>query len=369
MKRNFKWSMLIVLAGCVIMTACKKDEETPKSTISFDSETQNVLESDGTSKSFHPQLWQNFSGSTGATGRDIQIKIALDRPLAETAVLGFTLGGTATKNSASATGDYEIDGSTVTIEKGATEANITITLFEDFSFEADKNQLDADGKPFESLTITLSSVVSGPLILGKEKLTYTLNIYEDDTVVYLSWDNGTGSSANPVPGDVDMDLFGWFNDPTDGQLLLTKSQSPGQDYEGVFIPAGLPNGEYSMSYTYYSGSSNDVEFYVDIVNFGGNLNSGSQPASYTGHYTLDNVNAYDADQVGDDGHANYKGDPQIVQSMTKNGLNYTNISAIASPAPGTGSRMINRSIFINNRNASQELSILKNVNFQKFIKR
>lgn len=306
-------SVMVVL-GLMVMTSCK-DGAKPKSKISFAVEGEEITESDGTTASFHPLLWN------GSTGRDIEITLLLDRPLDETAVISYTVGGTATKNSSSQIGNFEIKGNSdfITIGPGATEATITITVFENFAFDVDAQQ-----NPYKTVVLTLESVVSGPIELtpGTQNI-YTLTIYEDDTIIFLDWDDGTGS-----PGDVDMDLWLWLDDPDTPEedfTTVASSSAPGNESEAISIPAGFLNGTFGMSYTYYSGSSDNVSFSVDIVNFGGTLNGGAPDMNFTGSLTQANINIYD-----DDTDPGYKGDPAIVQTMVKGGLNYTNLTPITT---------------------------------------
>src|SRR5690606_18368447 len=111
------------------------------------------------------------------------------------------------KNTASDIGNFEIKGNNeyLTIGPGATEATITITVFENFDFDAEN-----ETNPFVTVILTLESVVSGPAELspGTQNI-FTLTIYEDDTFVLLTWDNGTQDQV----GDVDMDLWLWLDNP------------------------------------------------------------------------------------------------------------------------------------------------------------
>ena len=301
---------LMVIAGFPFLSSCNKEEPKPAG-VTFEVEGEEVTESDGTIKSFHPLLWQSFSGSSGATGREIKIKLVLSKPAAATSVLAYSVGGTAKKNSASATGDFELTGNNVTIEKGATEAFITLTLFEDFSFEVDNSN-----NTFETIILTLESVISGPVTIGEQKV-YTLTVNEDDTLIVLDW----------TAAGVDMDLFLWYANDSNP---LTYSASGGSDPEAVFIPGGFPNGKYKMSYTYYSGNSDNLSFTSSILNLGGTINSSTAEFLSTGNYKLVNINRYDSAQ-----HPNYKGNPAIVQTMDKSGLNYINATGITAPATGS----------------------------------
>jgi len=329
MKINITRILLgVVLAFSLGLSACKDDEEPEIAGISFEADAEEVTESDGSPVSFHPLIWESISGLKTAMGREVKVKIALDRPMPETSVISYSIAGTATRNSSSAIGDFEVNGNNITIEKGASEAFISITLFEDTELEYDDASLTENEIPYETIVITLESVVSGSVKLTDEKKTYTLKVLEDDVILGLDWNIGNDNDH----GDVDMDLFLWL----DGELL-TNSATPGNDPEFLSIPAGLPNGTYGMSYTYYSGSSNAVFMSVGMLNFGGTLNGATNEVEYTKTMTLDNVNRYDASEEGSEGHENYKGQPMIIQTMEKNGLNYTNISEINLPE--SGSRM------------------------------
>ena len=115
----------LLLAGAIplVFSACKDDEEPKKTGISFEKTAEEVTESDGTSASFHPDLW------SGSKGHDILVKLVLDRPLSEAVVLTYSLSGTATSENPSGqifVNDYAIKDGTntsvgsdkITIAKG-----------------------------------------------------------------------------------------------------------------------------------------------------------------------------------------------------------------------------------------------------------
>jgi hypothetical protein len=306
--------LLLLAAIPFLYSACGEDEPTP-AVIGFANATEEITESDGTITSFHPLVWQSYSGETGATGKEFLVTLTLDKPAAQTSVISFTVGGTATKNSAAQIGDYAVDGTTVTIEKGESEVTIPLTIFEDLNFE-----INDDNTLSETVEITLSSVVSGPVKLG-EQTTYTLNINEDDAVWILEW----GTDGTDSPGDVDMDILLTF----DGQVVWGAASE--DEYEAVNVPGGFPNGTYGLSYTYYSGTSDDVDFVVGIFTTSGTLNGNQytypeeNPLVFSGHYTLANVNEWNYDTSP----------PIVVQTITKNGINYTGTTDISEPASGS----------------------------------
>jgi hypothetical protein len=324
-QRNEVGMKLNLLLGCVavaalvVMSSCGDDDPPPKAGITFEVTGMEVFESDGTVQSFHPLLFN------GATGVEIQVKVVSDKALDENAVIGFTVSGTATKNSSSnPVGDYEFVASSenVTLEKGATSALIKIKVFEDVEFE-----IDEDDNLFETIILNLSSVVSGPAVIGDQD-THTITIKEDDIVVILDWDVGDGTR-----GDVDMDLLLQLENE-----LVRGSVSEGNDFEAMNIPGGFPPGTYGLSYTYYSGTSDDLEFASIMFSTVGTLNGtqyvypDADPLIFIANYTLENINEWDAEGAPF---------PKIVQTMVKGGINYTNISQITVPVDG-GSRIKSR---------------------------
>jgi hypothetical protein len=221
-------------------------------------------------------------------------------------------------------GISDLDDDQFTVEKGVTEATIIVRLYEDFSFEYD----ETDGLR-ETVELKLQSVVSGPVKLAEQNTSYTLTVVEDDPVILLQWTVNGSTEAADV-NTVDMDLFVW----QDGQVINRSdyNNATGEQelpYEGLYIPAGFPNGTYGLSYTYYSGESDDVDF-VSIM-FGtlnGQTYSYDEEDDYLtfqGTYTTSNLNKYDESGVA----------PKIVQTMVKEGINFKDISTIEEPAEGS----------------------------------
>jgi hypothetical protein len=342
---------VIVLVTLLGISACGDDGPPPKSGISFELESFETLESDGTLTSFHPDL-----GIDGSTGRDIEVRILLDRELSETTVVQYSVSGTATRTnpSGNAVNDFAIkDGlntivgtDKITIEKGASEASIIITVYEDFSFE-----VDDDDNPVETAIITLTSITSGNAELSLQD-NYTLSIEEDDFLILHQWFvDGTNDY-----GDVDMDLFAWLDDEVVNSST-TDNTTWDEDfppYEALFIPAGFPNGIYGMSYTYFSGTSDDVE--VASLMWG-RLNGNVYPyfsvdtgdvLVFEATYGLSNINEWTNPETGTD--------PLIVQTMVKNGINYTNISQISVPEE---SSRVSANRIILERSSIKKISDLK----------
>ena len=305
-------SFALVTSSC--LTACKESEPLPRSVVSFDYSQHvtgelDIKESNGTLASFHPSL------ESGATGVTYEIKLVLDRPAAETTVIRFMTAGQATRCTLPELGDFEIEphGNLITINKGETSASIFVRVFEDFELEY--LVLDNIAYLVEGITISLVEVVSGPGILGENK-TFSVFILEDDPIVLLRWDPQDYPGSHPW--DVDMDLFLWHN----GEQIAASAQ-PGTAFEILSYPAGFPDGQYGFSYTYYSGSSDDLKFYVDIIN--ANLNGFPGNHSFEATYTADNKNKYDESGIA----------PFLAQTMDKSVLKHINLTDITVNASGS----------------------------------
>lgn len=306
MSRNLKLSWIpsmIVAVGLLVVTSCK-DDETPRSKFSFAETEIEAFEDDGT----------------------IELVINIDRPVAETVVLSYTLEGTADEFGAQTGGDFEMSprGGNITIAPGATQAVVEITLLPDTDFEVDfENQI-----AHETIILTLTGVVSGPgEIVPGEGTQVTINIYEDDLVVFLYWE----------ASDVDMDMLVWIDDPADnpdeGFVLAGASAGPqenGNLSEGLVLYSHLPDASYGFSYVYYEGATEPLPFDVDFINFGGTLNGGTEALNFKGTYNLVNIND------------NWEQDFEaiIVQTFTKSARNYADITNITIPDAGSRKRTL-----------------------------
>jgi hypothetical protein len=312
---------VLILCGALLFLDSCKDDPAPVAGISFELENEETTESDGTVKSLHPDL-------NKGTGKEVKVKLLLDKAAPDNIVIQYTVGGTASKKtdtSADDLYDFIINGSnakdteTLIITAGSTEAIITLTVFEDYSFE-----IDEDKNLFETIVLTLESIVSGSAQFGDLK-TYTLKILEDDALVILQWDT-TPETTTYEPGDVDMDLFAWI-----GSEIANGSNYKDSDPEFMVIPGGFPDATYGLSYTYYSGSSNNLKFTSFI--FGRSLNNKGylypvEGLPFSGVYTQANLNKYPDLK---------KPTARIAQNIVKSKTNFT---ASALNVVGNGSRVL-----------------------------
>lgn len=294
------------------------EEESRTARISFKEATADVLESDATPESFHPDIFRNPK----AVGKEVRVTLVADKPVDADVRISFFVQGTASEQiGQTGVPDFVIPSGTKTVlfEKGQVEADIIFTLFEDLDFEVYENS-----DPKETILITLNQIESGPAELGNDNF-FVLNVREDDMVIYLNWDAAGNEPGNQTRGDVDMDLLVTYED----EVVIT-SAFEGTDPEYVTIPGGFASGRYGVSYNYFSGSSDQVLFKVFIWNLGGALdgkyynNLGGAPLVFSGTLGLENIFPWSNSNL-----------PQTVQSMEKTGFDYSKLSLIERPASGS----------------------------------
>jgi hypothetical protein len=339
--------VLIVCSALLFLDSCKDDPK-PIAGISFELESEETTESDGTVKSLHPDI-------NKGTGREIKVKLLLDKAAPDNITITYTVGGTAAKKTDTSTGelyDFLINGSsakdteTLVIQGGSTEAVIALTVFEDYSYE-----FDEDYNMFETIVLTLESVASGSGQLGELKKTYTLKILEDDALVVLEWDATPETpSAEPDHGDVDMDLFAWI----DGEIA-NGSAYKDTDAEYMIIPAGFPDGTYQLSYTYYAGTSDNLKFtsymFARSLNNKSYLYGTDNPLPFSGTYKLVNKNTYpDLNNPT----------VQTVQDLIKSKTNFTTSGLKAIPLSGSRTTELSGQMININENTRLKLNRIFN---------
>jgi hypothetical protein len=323
---KIKFLLGVFAIGAVTALNSCKDDEVPVAGINFELEEQEVTESDGTVASFHPD------DADDGVGRIIKAKLVFDIPLAGDVVLKFDVDGSARQTATTdenidfeidAEGDFmTVDGTNLTILKGATEASFNVRLYEDFVMElTEDSEFNEDEIPYETVELQLESVVSGPGKLG-EAVNHTVKILEDDAYVYLAW----GVNNTESPGDVNMDLLIYINGTFAGGSAYSTTANP---YEIITIPGGYPTRTFGLSYVYKAGTADDVDFLAELYNFGGTLTTSGGTSNpllqFNGSYTLQNINNYSSSAPSSN----------ITQTMVKNGLNYTGVTALTIPATGS----------------------------------
>lgn len=298
LKRITLIGSVLAVAGLSFLSSCKDDEELPVAEIQFETEEQEITESDGTEESYE--------------GRVIEAKLVFDRALAADVVLQFDVDGSATADE-----DFEIveeadnvsiDGDKIKILKGATEAAFEILVFEDDELEIDFQAQVGH----EEIQLSLESVVSGPATLGNEE-EHLIYVYEDDALFSLFW-NDDEQDPTTEDDDVDMDIGISVNGGTE---QFFKNSTLQNQFEYFYVPAGLGNASFNLRYIYKSGTSDNLQFTVEIANFGGSITkvNGESDGIWVFNATYKQVNISDANK-------------RIAQTLTKSGLNYTDVSEI-----------------------------------------
>jgi hypothetical protein len=278
MKTTINLLLSVLILGTILSTFSSCGGEEKKVTeISFDVSTQTVAEDE--SEIFIPYEIKN-----GPTDDDASIT--------------FSFSGTATEDE-----DF--------IFTGWSDDGVTLELINDNAFESDE-------------TIVVSMTSGEKVSIGQPD-THTVTIEDNDVdtgtnlKIDLTWDAGSGT-----PGDVDMDLILWSYDPINEVFNLKDASAVfGTAFESLTLSAAEADATYGVTYQYYSGTSNTLEFTVTFITTDGSINGTENELSFSETYTLDNVNP--------------SVDVYIEQIFNKVGTDYNNFSVI--DVPPTGSRL------------------------------
>ena len=179
--------------------------------------------------------------------------------------------------------DYFVNGTQgkIVIPSGSTSGNIEIQLLVDFMFEDD-----------ETIEITLTA--SNSVQVGTNKTMIITVEQQDGKAIALVWDD--------AHTDVDMDMFLWAGaDTTNLMPFLATSLTPSvtQRVELIFIPSLFTDGAFGLSYVYYSGTADPMNFeaqFVDVVD--GVAEPQANFDIFPGTYTLANINPWDDQAMG-----------------------------------------------------------------------
>jgi hypothetical protein len=265
----------------------------------------------------------SFAAATMTTNEDernITVQVSLDKTVSSDVVATFALSGTAVDSVAGAASnqdnlfsDYQLKGSqtSVTIPAGQTTATLTIKAYSDFYLEDD-----------ETIIITLQSAGSQAEIGTIGEITITLD-QEDGRTIALFWDESYTT--------VDMDMFLWIGDPGTALVdLIPIAFSILADFDGpefVFIPSVVLDATFGVSYIYYEGDVEPMNFEVFFIDFAdGEFEPLADQESFAATYNLVNINAWDQPSAPD---------PAIVQTFDVAAGVYTTPTAIMVPATGS----------------------------------
>ena len=268
--------------------------------------------------------------SVEESGDSILVELLLDKPAPQDITIAYTLSGTATDSitafNAKSNPDYYIDGVSgqATFKAGETKAVIEIELYSDLIIEDPVQSTPA----FDPETIVIT--VSNPNGIQMADNTMEISLMQEDgLVVLLAWE---------APKDTlkaDMDLILRVGETTSSWLGILTGSAAGS-FEGpeyIFIPTALDFPAYGLSYVYYEGTYDTLDFaavFIDLVD--GTLEPEANTLTYEARYTKVNKNKWeDADNT------------IVVQTFEKVSGAFTTPSAIQVPA--SGSRTRSRDLF------------------------
>jgi hypothetical protein len=224
----------------------------------------------------------------------LEIDVALDNPAPQNVTVEYTIAHVQGQGHAiddlyaeaeeipSQYVDYIVEGGaqSVVIAQGSTTAKIQLQLLSDFIFEDD-----------ETIELTISTVSGGIQIGTNNKMTITLQ-QENGKIVALVWQEDYT--------DVDMDLFLWLGDDASTLEIVAASTNPEPDpkLELLFIPAVIQNAAGALSYTYYAGTEDPMNFEAQIIDFvDGAVEAQANYDIYPGTYTLANLNKWNETEI------------------------------------------------------------------------
>ncbi len=276
---------VFVMVSLLLFSGCN-DDETPA--IGFKSETSTVTE-----------------------GTTVKVQFSSTLPGGVTPVI--ELSGTATEGD-----DY-----TFTMDN----KEITFTVPDDFLYD-----------PNETIIVEITDFDGKANVGGKKVHTITITDKDESAApglrVDLRWDVDPATAGNQ-PGNVDMDLFLWIEDPpgSDDFLVIDFSIQIGNAFEAVFLPSNnltdYPNRAYGLGYNYYEGTSNNLKVNVSFKVFKGAIDGSGNSLQSSATYTLANVNKWD---VSDEFY--------IVQFFEKENANFNNFSEIFVPVSGSRAKKL-----------------------------
>jgi hypothetical protein len=294
------------------------DVSDPNVIVTSDDEITITIENDD------EEVVASFATSESAVVEDeaaVEITVQIDKIAEEAIIIHYELSGTSIDSlTAWEQGqidetvyayDYYIDGVSgeVEIPAGSSSAKIRVEPVSDLSLE-------------NPGTIVITLVPSEGVTVSGTADEHTLNVLQEDgKVIWLQWHTDYTT--------VDMDLFHWINEGENYGLinLSTDVGYDGEVGEYVFFPAAGDDAEFGLSYNYYEGEEDPMQFTAKFIDFiDGDLLL-EDSITYWAQYTVANINAWDQ---------NGAPTPPIAQTYTVNGGVYT-INDIVVPAEASRS--------------------------------
>ncbi len=253
-----------------------------------------------------PTIGFKTETSTVTEGSSVKVQFSTTLPGGVTPVI--ELSGTATEGT-----DY-----TYTMDS----KEITFTVPDDFIYD-----------PNKTIIVEITDF-NGKATVGSKRV-HTITITDKDEAanpglrVELRWDVDPVTSGNQ-PGNVDMDLFLWIEDPpgSDDFIVIDASVQIGNGFEAVFLPSNnptnYPNRKYGLGYNYYDGTSDNLKVNVSFKVFKGSIDGGENRKESSATYTLANINQWDVSE-----------EFYIVQFFEKQDANFNNFTDIFVPVSGS----------------------------------
>ncbi len=253
----------------------------------------------------------------------IELEVVLDQPAAQDLTVNYKIDTTKISGGAidsvwahnhgiSEYADYfvnsVINGITgaVTVASGKSSAKIQVQLFTDLYFEDDEN-------------IILTLTANDDIHINDDKKTTTVTVKQQDGKrILLSWQDT----------NTDMDMILWTGSNVSSLVRpIAGSQIDNITWEiyneTLFIPKAITSGVFGLTFNYYSGTVNPLDFKVEYADFtDGVLAAPSN--EYNATYTKENINAWKT-----------TGDLQIEQTFKVTASEITEISAITIPTSGS----------------------------------
>ncbi len=282
-----------------------------------------------------PQLIVSFAITTLTVNEEdgldedfLEIDVVLSNPAPTDITVQYEIDGTAldslfayNEELPSSFYDYYINGVSgqVIIPNGQTIGKIEIQILSDFRYEPTP----------ETMVFTITQASNGVSIGTNDEITISLE-QEDGKVLALLWE--------PAATDVDMDLFLWFGDDVSELDFLLAIAAAGRTTpreEILFLPSSFPDFAFGLSYIYWGGTKDPLNFEVQFADFtAGTLEPVADRDVFAGVYSLANINKWD--QAGG-------AEPSIAQTFRQVSGQVVDIS---SPIviPATGSRMRTQTI-------------------------
>ncbi|MGC1243759.1 MAG: Calx-beta domain-containing protein [Chryseosolibacter sp.] len=258
-------------------------------------------------------------------GDSVLVELLLDKPAPQDIVIGYTLSGTATDSltafTAKTNPDYYIDGKAgeVTFRAGETKAFIEVELYSDLIIEDGVPATD----PFDPETIVIT--VSNPNGIQMSDNTMEISLaQEDGLIVLLAWP----AQKDTLKADMDIILrvgqttSSWYG------ILTGAATESYQSPEFIFLPNAINYPAYGLSYVYYDGTFDTLDFevvFIDLINSA--LEPEANALTYEARYTKVNKNKW-----------NDASTTVVVQTFEKSGDAFTTPSQIQVPTSGSRTR-------------------------------